>query len=166
MWTILLAFDDFAWVADRTNTWDAIGASSYEMVYAVVESVIVFLVIVALGFLLPKRWEEDKRIAMLGILILGVEIWAILSQRFFFSKLSQSSGFINFLMISGHPLWILYGSVLLLIGLTVVLPSLLVVKKKRARTVVLNIFDRLSVLTTFYLFLDFFALVIVLGRNL
>jgi hypothetical protein len=50
VWTILLAFDDFAWVADRTNNWDAIGASSYEMVYAVVESVIVFLVIVALGF--------------------------------------------------------------------------------------------------------------------
>jgi hypothetical protein len=69
-------------------------------------------------------------------------------------------------MISGHPLWILYGSVLLLIGLTVVLPSLLVIKKERARTVVLNIFDRLSVLTTFYLFLDLFALVIVLGRNL
>ena len=56
-WTLILVFRDISWLTERTNAWDAIGVASYGMVFAFVESVVIFLVLALLGLLTPKQWE-------------------------------------------------------------------------------------------------------------
>ena len=41
-WTLILAFRDISWLTDRTNAWDAVGVTSYGLVFAFVESMVLF----------------------------------------------------------------------------------------------------------------------------
>src|SRR4026207_921538 len=78
-WTLILAFRDLAWLTDRTNSWDAIGVLSYGLLFALVESVILFLLVACLGLLLPRNWEPQRRTALLGIFALVLSLWAMAS---------------------------------------------------------------------------------------
>ena len=166
VWTIIRILEDFSWVAERTQTWDAIGAGAYGLVYALVESVLLFLVVALLGFLLPRRQPENKRMVLLSILYLGAALWAMAVQLYSLRGASPSPALAHFLLQTGHPLWALYAAALLLIGLTVLLPAFLVYRSERAVSAILNIIDRLSVLVTMYLVVDVAAILIVIGRNL
>ena len=88
LWTIILAFRDFSWVTERTNSWDAVGVLSYGLIFAFIESVAVFLVTVLLGFLVSKKWNEDRRNALLGNLVLIASLWAMVSYLFFMLQVS------------------------------------------------------------------------------
>jgi hypothetical protein len=166
LWAIILILNDFAWVADRTDVWDAIGVGAYGLLYAFIESVIVFLMVVLVGFLLPKSWQEGKKIALLSVLYLVTALWAIAGQLYFLLEMQPSLGLVQFLIESGHPLRIMYGSALPIIGLTVALPTLWVITSERSVQVVQAVTERFSLLTIFYLFFDLVALVIVIVRNL
>jgi hypothetical protein len=166
LWAIILVFDDFSWVADRTNTWDAVGVGAYGLLYAFIESLIVFPIVVLLGLLLPHRWSQERRLGALSVGILGTALCAILAQRNFLPKLGLAQILGPLLMSSGHPLWILYGLAILLMGLLVFLPVYLVSSSQRLTSWTSNLMERLALLTTFYLFFDLVALVVVIGRNL
>src|SRR5512143_2388513 len=56
-WTLILAFRDLSWLTDRTNAWDAVGVLSYGLLFALVESVLLFGMVVLLGLIVPRRWE-------------------------------------------------------------------------------------------------------------
>ena len=64
-----MGFSDISWLTERTNFGDAIGVLSYGMVFAFIESVMVFIVVALLGILVPRRWD-DRRVALLSILFL------------------------------------------------------------------------------------------------
>jgi len=166
LWTIILVFDDFAWVADRTEVWDAAGVGAYGLLYAFIESLVAFAIVVLLGFLLPRRWSQERRLGALSVGILGTALCAILAQRNFLPKLGVAQALGPLLLRSGHPLWILYGLAIVLIGLLVILPAYLVSSSRRLTLWTSKLVDRLSLLTTFYLLFDLVALVIVIGRNL
>jgi hypothetical protein len=165
VWTIILAFRDFSWVSERTNSWDAIGVVSYGLLFAFIESVVIFLITVLLGFLVPKKWGEDRRIALLGTLMLVASLWAMISYLFFMLQMSIPEGAIAFLVSLAHPLRLLYIVSLALVGLTVALPAYLVLRSEKFLQGVKGFFERLSLLTLFYLFFDFVGLVIVIIRN-
>ena len=57
VWTIILAFRDFSWVTERTNSWDALGVVSYGLIFALIESVAVFLVALVARFSGFKEME-------------------------------------------------------------------------------------------------------------
>ena len=166
VWTILLAFRDFSWIAERTQAWDAIGVLAYALVFAFVESLVVFLAAILLGLLLPRRWEEGKRIALLSILVLATAFWAMLGQLYFLWNLSPPTPAIQFLSQSDHPLRILYAAVLVLVVPTVLVPSYLVVRSESSTRFILGLIERLSLLASIYLLLDAASLVIVVIRNL
>ena len=97
IWTIILTLRDFSWVSERTNSWDAIGVVSYGLLFAFIESVIVFLVFTLLGFLVSKKWTEDQRIALLGSLVTIASLWAIAGYLFFMLKVNIPGTTILFL---------------------------------------------------------------------
>lgn len=70
LWTLILSFRDFSWVTERTNAWDAVGVVSYGLLFAFVESLIIFCIMALLGFLVSSKWDEPRRIALLSTLIL------------------------------------------------------------------------------------------------
>lgn len=166
LWTIILALRDFSWVAERTNAWDAIGVLSYGMVFALIESLMIFLVIALLGFLVPRRWSYDQRIALMSALLLITALWAMIGQLYFLLDLSLPETVISFLGRSRHPLRVLYVASLGMVLPTVLYPAYLILGSNRAFRFMQGLTERLSLLASFYLFLDFAGLVILVIRNL
>ena len=166
VWTIILALRDFSWVTERTNAWDAIGVISYGMVFALIESLVVFLAAVLLGFLVSRQWDEGRRIALLSVLVLITALWAMTSQLYFLWGVSLPEQMMRFLAQSEHPVRVLYATGLALVLPTVLIPAFLVLKSNKVFHFVRELTERLSLLTMFYLVLDAGGLVIVVVRNL
>src|SRR5512146_2668540 len=59
-WAFVLALRDVSWVADRTNAWDAVGVVSYGLLFALLESLLLFGVMVLLGYLVSGSWDVDR----------------------------------------------------------------------------------------------------------
>lgn len=165
VWTFILAFRDFSWVAERTNAWDAIGVMSYGLILAFFESVLFFLAALLLGFLVSRKWAEERRLALVGILAIITSLWAMTSYLFFMSNVSIPAGTVAFLAGLAHPLRFLYALSLILVFPTVAIPAYLALRSEKFVKGMQSLFDRLSLLTTLYLFFDVVGLFIVIIRN-
>lgn len=165
VWTIILAFRDFSWVTERTNSWDAIGVVSYGLIFAFIESVVVFLAALLLGFLVSRKWNEDRRLTLMGILVFITSLWAMIGYLFFMLNISVPGETILFFANLEHPLRVLYAVILALVGPTIALPAYLVLRSEKFLRGARGFFERISTLTLFYLFFDFLGLVIVIIRN-
>jgi hypothetical protein len=165
LWTLLMAFRDIGWLTERTNLWDAVGVAAYGLIFAFVETVLVFLVLVLLGFVIP-RWDSDRRIAFLALLILITLAWGMIAQLLFIWNVPLPAPAIHFLRTSHHPLRILYEGALVIVIPTVLLPVYWFLRAKKAVPVMQNIMERISVLAAFYLIFDVVGLAIVIIRNL
>jgi len=123
LWTILLAFRDFSWLIDRSNLWDAVSVLSYGLVFAFAESVLVFLIAALLGLLVPKYWMQERRVALLSILVTCLSVWAIFSQLYWLLGLATPGFLIQSLMGVPHPVRFLYAGALVVVMATVILPT-------------------------------------------
>src|SRR3970040_2249701 len=88
LWTIILAFRDFSWLIERSNLWDAISVISYGLIFALTESVMVFLVAALLGPLVPNYWGHDRRVTVISTLVFGAALWAMISQLYWLVGIS------------------------------------------------------------------------------
>ncbi len=165
-WTMILAFRDVSWVTDRTNAWDAVGVFSYGLVFALLESLFIFVLASLLGFLVSARWDPKWRVSLLSVLVLVLSLWAIVEQLFFLLEVHLPRFLIDLLVHSAHPLRTLYIGVIGLVGLTILIPVVLVLRSQKAVRFVQAVIDRLSLLAMFYLVFDAIGLVIVVIRNL
>jgi hypothetical protein len=166
VWTIILAFRDFSWIAERTRAWDAIGVLAYGLIFALVESLSVFLVFVLLGFLIPRRWSEQKRILLLGTLVLMVGLWIALSQLYFLLDLSLPDALVRALAQSEHPVRAMYVGSLALVLPAFLIPSYLIAKSGSVSKFMDELLARLALLSSIYLVFDLAAVVIIVSRNL
>jgi hypothetical protein len=165
LWTLILVFRDMSWVAERTNAWDAIGVASYGMIFAFVESVVIFFVLALLGLITPKQWESDRRITFLAFLILITSIWAMISQLLFLWNVSLPAPAIEFLRHARHPVRIVYAVCLMVVTPTVLFPAYLFLRSKNIVTAMQGLMERLSLLAMFYLIFDLLGLIIIIVRN-
>jgi len=166
LWTLLLAFRDISWVAERTNFWDAIGVMSYGMLFAFLESFLVFLVALLLGLLLPSSWGRDKRLAIISMLVFVLAFWAMASQLYALQVWSFPNALLGLLAGSAHPLRYIYLIALFLVVPSVILPILTIYRSEKTLATMLDMIGRFSLLTTVYLMLDFAALIVVGVRNI
>ena len=165
LWTLIFAFRDMSWLISRTNVWDAVGNASYGMVFAFLESLVTFAILVLLGLFTPSRWEVNRRIAFLTLLLFVTVIWAMISQLLYLWNIWLPLSWLQLIAGTGRPLFTLYLISLALVSLTVSLPVAAFVWSKKALPSLLDIMDRLSLLSLLYLFLDLIGLVIVVIRN-
>jgi hypothetical protein len=165
-WTMILAFRDLSWLTERTNAWDAVGVLCYGLVFALVESVIVFVVMVLLGFLVPGKWEAERRVGLLSALVLILSMWAMLEQLFFLAEVRLPGWLIDVLVRTGHPLRVLYVVIPLVVGATFVYPAWRLMRSERAVEAMSGVMEKLGLLAMFYLVFDVGAIVVVVIRNL
>jgi hypothetical protein len=165
-WTLILAFRDLSWLTDRTNAWDAVGVLCYGLVFAFVESVVVFVVASLVGFLTPGSWDPKRRIGVLSILVLVLSLWAMVGQLFFLTNFRIPGAIIAFLVRSRHPLRVIYAVLPAVVLASFLVPMILVVRSKRGTQAMSGLIERLGLLSTFYLVFDVAAFVIVVVRNL
>jgi hypothetical protein len=165
VWTIIIVLSDIEWVSERTNLWDAVGVGAYGLIVAAIESVFVFVLATALGFLISRYWSRSARVSLLTALVILVALWAIFEQLFLVLPIHIPDFLFNFLVHSGHPLRYIYlASIFFSVG-TVLPLCYVILRFKMARTIMEKIIERLSILTLLYLVLDAGAVVIVLMRN-
>lgn len=166
LWTLILAFRDISWVTERTNMWDAIGVVSYGLLFALIESLVVFLIVAGVGLITPRQWEPERRIAFLAFLVLILSVWAMISQLLFLWDVHLPASAIEYLQRSDHPVRITYGVLLLVITPTILLPAYSFLRTRKAVTVMQNLIERFSLLSTFYLVFDALGAIIILLRNI
>lgn len=166
LWALLMAFRDISWLSARTNFGDALGVISYGMIFALAESVLIFMPVLLCGFLVPKEWGRERRLAVIAAMILILSAWAIFSQIYAMRGWDIPWAWYEFLIGSAHPLRIIYAVVLggLLPG--IIFPIFTVYRNEKSLKSFLDAMDRISLLTTFYLFIDFLALMVVVFRNI
>jgi hypothetical protein len=166
LWTLLMAFRDISWVAERTNFWDAIGVVSYGMIFAFLESLLLFLLASLSGILIPASWGRDKRLAIMSMLVFVLALWAIITQLYALQAWGIPNLLLKFLAGSAHPLRNLYVITLAFVIPTVILPVLTVYRNEKTLAKILEMIGSVSLLTIFYLLLDFVGLIIVITRNI
>jgi len=165
-WTIIMSFRDLSWLIDGTNAWDAVGVLAYGLIFTFVECISLFLVMGLLGFLISLKWEPERRIVLLTVLVIILSLWAMFSQLFFLMNMAIPSQWVGFLINTGHPLRVWSAGILVTVGLSFLVPALVVIRSTPAFRFVRGLIERLSVLTVLYLFFDVVGLIIVLIRNI
>lgn len=166
VWTIVFGLLDMSWVAERTNFWDAVGVIAYGLVFAFLESLLIWLAACLLGFLISLHWQIGQRVTALGALALAASFWGMAGSLYFLLDTSLPSFILTTLIQSGHPLKLLYAVVLALVIPSIALPVFLILHSKRFYRLASDLLERLALLTTVYLALDAAGLVIVLLRNI
>jgi len=166
IWAILMAFRDFSWVAERTRTWDGIGLLAYALIYSLMETVGIFLVVLLVGLFTPKRWEANRRVAFLGCLFLVVAVWGILGQLYSYFGEPVPEPVFHFLVRSGHPVRVMWGVLLPLVALSVGLPAIAIAGRDKVMDGVIGFFERISILSSFYMVLDVASIIIILIRSM
>ena len=166
VWTIILFLRDVSWLSERTNLWDAIGAGSYGLLYAFVESLLVFIVVALLGmFLTPGHWSVDKRVSFLSLLVLILSVWGMVAQLLFLWNVFPPDWVVQLLIRWGRPLLGLYLISLSFVVPSVVLPVYLFLRTDRMTRAIQEFGERLSPLMSAYLLLDLAGLIVVILRN-
>src|SRR5690606_41420693 len=58
---------------------------------------LIFLAVVLLGLVIPRSWDPERRTALLGMLVLLVSLWAMVSQLLFLWDVSLPAQALAFL---------------------------------------------------------------------
>lgn len=166
LWTLIFAFRDISWLIARTNIWDAVGNTSYGMVYAFFESLFIFCVLALIGLITPSRWEVNRRVGFLTLLLFILSIWGMVSQLLYVWNIWLPLHLMQFIANTGRPLVMLYVLSLAIVVPTVVLPVYAFVRREKTLSSLLDFMDRLTTLSMLYLFFDVIGLIIVVIRNI
>lgn len=166
LWTIVLVFLDFPWLIERTDLSGAIGVLSYALLYALLESGALLLVLIILSQLISRKWPQDRRLAIIGLVYLVAALWGIGGQLFFIQEWRIIPSIFTFLVNSGRPLlFILIGLVALIIP-SIIIPTAALIRSRKFEKFFIELLDRLSALTLLYLVFDLLAFFNIVFRNL
>jgi hypothetical protein len=164
-WAIILILKDIEWIAERSNFLDSIGVASYGLIFAFVESFLLFLAATLLGFLVSTKWSVERRVALISALATILALWAIAGQLYFFMNAPFPESWIVFFVSLGHPLRFLYAAVFAIVLPTVIIPTWLLLKFDKPLKFVTTTLEKISLLTSFYMSFDLIGLVVLMFRN-
>jgi hypothetical protein len=165
-WTLLLSFRDISWLTERTNLWDAIGVVAYGMIFAFAESLVWFIVVTALGFLVSRAWSIEKRVALMSVLFLITALWSIIDQSYFLLGAWTPAPILRAIAFTGRPVATMYAIAFVLTSLSVAFPAYRILHSEKALKGVQDFMERASTLSMFYLFLSFAGLIVIIIRNI
>jgi hypothetical protein len=151
-WAILNLLSELPGWLVRLSLWDIVGIIAYTLVFALLECLVIWLAVVLLSIVLPKRWFRERFVALGTMIVLLTSGWAILA-HFNDEALAQWSAWDSFL-------W--FGLYLVSLGVFYTL----VFRFDRLERWIVSFADRLLILAYLYLLLDFLAFVIVALRNI
>ncbi len=167
LWALLLSFRDVTWVAERTRAWDAVSLVAYALLFSLLETIVIFFVLLLLDLLLPRLWPIQQRVIFIGTMFLILAVWGVISQLYFISAEPPiPTAAIGFLVRAGHPWRIVWAVLLPVVVLSFAWPAYWVIRSQKTRAAIKSFFDRLTVLSSVYLFLDVIGIVIVAIRNI
>jgi hypothetical protein len=163
VWALIMVFRDLEFVSERTELWDGIGYAGYSLMFTLFESLILTLIVWLLTLLLPKKWTTQRTLSIAGSLFLILAIASIIDMAFHaFNEVRLSKQYLHGL--ATYPA-LTYAFITGAIVVTMAAVVWVIVKSRRGEKLFAEIFDRVMLLSYFYLFLDVVGLVIVILRN-
>lgn len=146
LWAIVNMLRDVpSWLHYMKNT-EIVGSVAYTLTFTLVETLIVFFIVLAVGMVLPKRWVPNTYATLSSVMLIELAIMAAILQHFILQYL---------------PKRLLLASYLLILVLTV----LTVPRFSKVRHYTRALAERLTVLTFLYIFIDIVGVIIVIARN-
>lgn len=126
---------------------------AYSQGFALVESIAVFLPLLGLAAILPRRWFAAQFVARAGVLVLALALWTVLFQLIFEAVI------INW---TAPEFVVWFGLALLSIALAYVL----VHRSDRTARALVGLAERMTVFVYIYVPLGIIGLLVILVRNL
>jgi hypothetical protein len=166
VWAIILIFNDVEWIAERSNFSDSIGVASYGLVFSLGESFLLFLAAALLGFLVSTKWSGERRIALMSTLATILALWSMAGQFYFFMNAPFPESWIIFFAAFSRPLRALYVAAIVVVLPSVFIPTWLLLKFDKPLKFVTAALEKVSLLTSLYLFFDLIGVVVLMFRNL
>ena len=167
LWAILLYIIEFP-IPRTSSIWDSIAIGCYIVVFAFFESAVFFIWLYLLNFLLPKDWEERKKLGALNLLYFQVMLIALIGQLFHLIPINFK--FLEDILLAYPRPFVLEVIIMGLIGLInggIALRLIFSVNKNDKLTSAVNRFiDNLSTLSVLYLMIDLASFVYIVIRNL
>ncbi len=164
-WTLLMALRDYGWLSARSSVWDAIGVAAYGLLFALLDSLLLFALMLLLSPLVRRPTVQDKTTVLSAIALLTAA-WGLLGQLYFVFGSQFPAAVINLLAGFDHPLQTLYLALLLPAGASLLLAVLLLRRRPKLAARFESMLGPLSILSFVYLCLDLAAMVVVVARNL
>lgn len=147
IWAIIVMFRSVpSWLFYMSQS-DLIGSVAYHLTFTIIESVLVFITILAVGMLIPKRWVPEPFLTLSSVLIVEFTIMAIVFQH---------------LTLQYSSLRLMIVSCLIILGISFVFIPRIAKLEKTIRLLA----DRLSILTFLYVVFDLISIIIIIFRNL
>jgi len=167
VWTFIMAFNDASMLIYRMRgVWGAIGVLSYGLLFSFIESIFVFLITSLLGLLISSRWDEARRIVLLGWLVTLTLLWIILSQSYYAWHMHVPVRIVRFMAQFPHPLETVYAATGASALVTTLVPAFLILQHKGFYDFARAALDRITFLSAVYLVVDVLALIVVIVRNI
>ncbi len=146
LWTIVNMLRDVPSWLHYMKTVEIIGSVAYTLTFALFETMIVFVIVLVVGMVLPKRWVPYTFVPLSSVMLIELAIMAGIFQHFILQYLPKRLLLVSFLMI---------------LGLTV----LTIPKFSKIAVLTRSLAERFAVLTVLYVLFDFVGLIIVIARN-
>lgn len=165
-WAIIVWFRNFGSVAEENGTWDAIGVGAYLLLFALLESVVIFLVLLLISMLVAIKLGQQKTLAQVSVLYLALTLALMLEQTRALIELPREGFLLRSLnsiinALSSSPV------VILVIAAVLGVASIAAIhRNERVRAGVMTAIEKVVLLSGIYLFLDVVAIIIVVIRNL
>ncbi len=163
VWTSLMVFNDLEFLSERTTMWDAVGSAGYSYIIALTESILIAFILWGASFLFPKHWNQQRVLNVVGsiyFVLAGASITDMAAHVFAQYRIAQS----YLIHLDQNP-FVTYGLIVGAILVGILLALVFIFKNKQGEKIVSEIFDRIMLLSYFYLLLDFAGIVIVILRN-
>lgn len=146
---------------------ETLAIASYVLLFALLETAVIFLGLYLLAFLLPKQWDPEQRLGALVVLLLVVVVWAIVDQVVPLLTIPETS-FVSYVRtnLSNTFLYrqLAYAGIFVFVIFTLI-ASVILGATTRVSGAVNGLAERFEVLAALYLFLDLGAFLVVLSRN-
>jgi hypothetical protein len=169
-WSLTIALYNFEWIAARTDVWDSIGYCAYTLTFALFETIVIFLIFSPFYYFLTKNRDPDTAIAIIGTVFLLIAIWEMIY------RINISNQYIieTTILKIGSILKIRYRYKIALLFLIIIGPiagsigltPFMMVKYDKLRSIALDLFQRIELLSYLYLTMDLLGIAIIIIRNL
>jgi hypothetical protein len=146
VWALLNMFKDVpSWVLYMPSG-DVIGSVAYILSFAFFETLFVLLIVLSLGFIIPKKWVVEKYLPIVSTLLVELTVMAIIFQHFIVQHLPKRNLMIGFALILAAS-------------------TLLVLRFPKVGSALSWVAERLLVLSFIYIFFDVLGVLVVILRN-
>lgn len=144
---------------------EVLGRAGYALLFAFVESCLVFLVVWLVYRLLCQLLAACTALALSGWSYLLIALARIAVQAYAMLNKSGTALWLRLLGVASRSGMIGFAAVILIILVLVMLPAILFLRSNKALDIFITTAERLVLLSSLYLILDGIGLIVVIVRN-